>query len=111
MAFTTGTATDYRDLLDKLHTYLLAQGWTVDDFALGATLVDPSHLYVRAPGNVGGQQPKFAILTDSDSVTNAYTWRVSAYPNYNSALAFGLQDNGSPIIHFCLWANTIDYWF
>lgn len=111
MPFTTGTATDYRDLLDKLHTYLLAQAWTVDDFALGATITDPSHLYLTAPGNVGGQQPRIAILTDCDTVANAYAWKVTAYPNYNSALAFGLQEDCSPISFFSLWANTIDYWF
>lgn len=111
MPFTTGTATDYIDLLDQLHTYLLAQGWTIDDFNLGATVLDVSDLVVTAPGNVGGQQPKFAIQTYNDSADNAYTWKLTAYPIYDPTKLFGEQDNTSPEVHFCLWANTLDYWF
>jgi hypothetical protein len=111
MAHTTGTATDYHDLLAKLEAYLLAQGWTINDYAAGATITDPSHLYVTAPGNVGGQKPKIAILTDCNTVANAYGWQICAYPNYDPARAFGTQDNNSPIIHYCLWQNAIDYWF
>lgn len=111
MAFTTGTATDYHDLLLALKTYLLAQGWTIDSYAAGATIVDPAHLYLTAPGNVGGQQPKIAILTDCNTVSNAYAWQICAYPTYDAVRAFGTQDNNSPITHFNLWQNTIDYWF
>jgi hypothetical protein len=111
MAFTTGTATDYHDLLAAFKTYLLAQGWTIDDYAAGATITDPSHLYVTAPGNIGGQQPKMGILTDCNTVTNAYGWQIVAYPQYDAARLFGLQDNSSPLIHFNLWQNSIDYWF
>jgi hypothetical protein len=35
MAFTTGTATDYHDLLLALKTYLLAQGWTINAWSAG----------------------------------------------------------------------------
>jgi hypothetical protein len=111
MAFTTGTATDYYDLLKALHTYLLAQGWTVDEWVDGGSITDVSRLCLTAPGNVGGQQPKVAFQLDWDTPTNAYAWQITAYPTYNNALDFGLQENCSPIAYLCLWANTIDYWF
>lgn len=111
MAFTTGTATDYYDLLTALHTYLLAQGWTVDEWVDGGDTVTLSRLCVRAPGNIGGQQPKMAIELQFDTPTNAYAWAITAYPNYDSGLGFGLQENCSPIAYLCLWANTMDYWF
>ncbi len=37
MAYQTGTATDLGDLLSKLDTFLVANGWTQDDFDDGAT--------------------------------------------------------------------------
>lgn len=111
MAFTTGTATDYHDLLDKLRAYLLAQGWTIDSYTAGATITDPSTLLVTAPGNVGGQQPKIGIQTDCNTVTNAYAWKIGAYPQYDSSRAFGTQDENSPLIYYNIWQNTIDYWF
>lgn len=111
MAFTSGTATDYIDLLDQLHTYLLAQGWTIDDFNLGATVTDISDLAVTAPGAVGMQQPKFAIQTYNDTTDNAYTWKLTGYPVYDPTKLYGEQSNTSPDVHFCLHANTLDYWF
>lgn len=111
MAFTTGTATDYHALLLALKTYLLAQGWTINAWSPGATITDPSQLDVTAPGNVGGQQPKISIRTDCDTVANAYAWQIDAYPQYNAAHTFGLQDSSSPLVHFNLWQNSIDYWF
>ena len=37
MAYSTGSATDLGDLLSKLDTFLVANGWTQDDFDDGAT--------------------------------------------------------------------------
>jgi len=38
MAYQTGTATDLGDLLSKLDTFLVANGWTQDDFDDGASV-------------------------------------------------------------------------
>ncbi|WLJ71198.1 hypothetical protein [Sphingomonas phage Birtae] len=111
MAFTTGNATDYRDLLDKLRAYLVANGWTVNDFALGATLLDKSRLYVTGPGQVGGQEVNVSIDTEANSGTNAYAWRVCGHPDYDPVLPFGQQLNNSPLHYFLLWPNAMSYWF
>lgn len=111
MAFTTGTATDHHDLLEQLKDYLDAEGWTINDFALGATLTDPSRLYVTGPGQVGGQQVNVSILSEANSGTNAYAWRLGAHPDYDPDLAFGNQVNNSPVVYYRLWPNTMDYWF
>jgi hypothetical protein len=111
MTVVTGTATDYIDLLDQLHTELVTAGWTIDSFTLGATVLDISDLVVTAPGSLGAQQPKFAIQTYNDSALNAYTWKITAYPVYDPTLLYGEQLNTSPDVHFCLHQNTIDYWF
>lgn len=111
MAHTTGTATDYYDLLDKLRAYLLAQGWTINEWVDGGGVAALSKLSVTAPGNLGGQQPKMAFQTEWDTVANSYAWAVVAYPQFNAALDFGLQENSSPKVYLTLWPNTLDYWF
>lgn len=111
MAHTTGTATDYHDLLDKLRAYLLAQGWTIDSYVAAGAIADPATLLVTGPGNIGGQQPKIGLKTEANTVTNAYGWRLGAYPQYNADKDFGLQDQNSPLVYYNLWQNTIDYWF
>lgn len=111
MSFTTGTATDHNDLLDQFQTYLLAEGWTVDDYTAGATPTDVAELFVTAPGSLGGEQPRFAIQTYADVDLNIYTWRAHAAINYEGAKGFGEQSYSSPRIYLPLWNDTIDYWF
>ena len=111
MAIETGTATDYKDLLTKLKTFLLAQGWTINSFAAGATLTDLGHLYVTGPGSPGGQQPNVSIQTENDTTANAYAWKICAHTQYDAAAAFGEQPFNSPFHYFSLWPNAIDYRF
>ncbi len=111
MAFTTGTATDHHDLLEQLKDYLVTEGWTVDEWDLGATLTDPSTLVVEGPGVLGVQPVHISIQTEADSPTNAYAWKVCGHPDYDSGFDFGLQLNNGPLAYFLLWPNTIDYWF
>jgi hypothetical protein len=110
MAFTTGTATNYYDLLDKLRLYLIAQGWTVNNWAAGDPLT-VAQLDLAGPGSLGGQQPKVSIRTDFNTSTNAYGWRICAYPQFNPARAFLNQDNNSSQHWLLLWNGAIDYWF
>jgi hypothetical protein len=111
MAFETGTVTDYRDLMDKLHTFLVAESWTINDFNLAGTLTGVSNLNVTGPGIVGGQRPNVSIQTDASSGVNAYAWKVCCHQTYVSGRAFGTQPNNSPIHYFLLWPNAMTYWF
>lgn len=111
MAFTSGSATDYHDLLTKLKDYLLLQGWTIQQYDIGATLADPSHLYVTGPGISGGQLTNITIETEANPATAAYAWKLCGHPDYESGLDFGAQANSSPAKFFCLWNNAMDYWF
>lgn len=111
MAFTSGTATDYHDLLDKLRIYLLAQGWTVNNWTAPGSLTANAQLDVTGPGISGGQAPSISIRSDNAPASSSYVWQIAAYPAYNSALAFGSQNSNSPLPYFLLWASTIDYHF
>lgn len=111
MAFTTGTATDYHDMLTDLKDYLVLQGWTLNNWTAPGSLTAHAQLDVTGPGIMGGQSPSISIYSDNVPATNSYGWQISAYPAYNGALAFGNQESNSPLPFFLLWANTIDYWF
>jgi hypothetical protein len=111
MAFTTGTATDHNDLLDKLRIYLDTQGWTINNWAPAASLITEGQLDVTGPGIMGGQQPNISLRTEIDTTLNAYAWKVSAYPVFNGALPFAEQVNNSPTPYLLLWSSTMDYWF
>lgn len=111
MPFTTGTATDHHDLMDKLQAYLDLQGWTINEFSIGATLTDVSRLYVTGPGPVGGQPVHISMQSEALSGANAYAWRFCAHPNYDPGLPFGQQRNNSQMMYFLLWPNEMDYWF
>lgn len=111
MAFTTGTVTDYKDLLSDLKDFLEANDWTIEAFSLGATMTDLASLVVTGPGIVGGQQPHISIATEANTGLNAYGWRVTGHPGYDSGLPFGGQINNGPIHYYLLWPNEMDYWF
>ncbi len=111
MSFTTGTATDHHDLMEQLKDYLFAEGWTIDEWDLGATLVDPTTLVATGPGVMGGQPVHVSIQSEADSPSNAYAWKVCGHPDYDSGLDFGVQLNNGPIRYFLLWPNAMDYWF
>jgi hypothetical protein len=111
MAFTTGSATDFHDLLEQLKDYLDTEGWTVQEWDLGATLTDPSTLVVTGPGISGGQLVNVSIKSEADAPSNAYTWKICGHPDYDSGLTFGNQINNSPFRYFLLWPNAMDYWF
>jgi hypothetical protein len=111
MAFTTGTATDHHDLMEQLKDYLVTEGWTVQEWDLGATLLDPTTLVVTGPGITGGQLVNVSVQSEADSPSNSYAWKVGGHPDYDSGLDWGLQLNNSPIKYFLLWPNAMDYWF
>ena len=111
MAFTSGSATDYKDLLDKLRAYLVAQGWTVNRWTNPAGLTTISELAVVGPGSAGGQPVNVSIQTAFDTTTNAYSWKVCGHQTFDAARDFGLHPFNGPQHYFNLWPNAIDYRF
>lgn len=111
MAFTSGSTTDYKDLLGKLKDFLDTNGWTINSFAAGASLTDVGHLYVTGPGQVGGQPVNVSIQTANNPALNAYAWKVCGHTTYDSGADFGNQPTNGPIHYLLLWPNAMDYWF
>lgn len=112
MAFTSGTATDYQDLLNKLRLYLVAQGWTQLAWTQAGSLTGLSELKMRAPGAGAGREVFINIRTWSDAINGIYSWEARAACGYSAAASWGTQLGESPNnVSFNLWQNSTPYWF
>lgn len=112
MAFTSGTADDYQDLLDLLRLYLVAEGWTELAWAPGGSLASESILNMRGPGAGAGKQVFVNFRTIYDVTNSVYAWQVRGAPTYDAALVWGSQLSEQPNdSYFSLWENPIPYWF
>lgn len=112
MALTTGTATDYHDLLDKLRLWLTGTaGWTQLAWTAPASLTDTATLWVRGPGAGPDRQVFVGIQSRNDTTQPAYGWAVRGAIGYDSGLGFGQQQGSSNEVFFNTWQNSIPYWF
>lgn len=112
MAFTSGTATDYVDLLDKLRLYLVAQGWTQLQWAPGTVAGGGGNLVVRGPGAGVGKQVFVEIFTEVNVLEAFYCWRMRGMTNWVSGEGEGLHAGSmQKASYFLLWQNSINYWF
>lgn len=112
MAYTSGTATDYVDLLDQLQTYLATEGWTVHNFVAGTVSGGGGVCQLEGPGAGPGQRVFVNIETYADSGSAIYSWAVRGATGYTPGAPSGTnpgEDFGAN--YFNLWQNTIDYWF
>lgn len=108
MAFTSGTATDYLDLLDELQTFLAAEGWTVHDYVSGSA----GKLRVEGPGTGSGRRVFVNIYPNVDAPASIYSWRVRGAINYSSGALEGMNlgEMDRPV-YFNLWNAALNYWF
>lgn len=112
MAFTTGTATSYADLLDKLRLYAVAQGWTAHEWVAGTVAGGGGRLIMEGPGAGAGRRVFVSIRTQADPTNSLYSWRMRGAAGYTA----GAPEGGHPgelqqAVFLNLWQNTITYWF
>jgi hypothetical protein len=110
MATTTGTASHQNDLLDDLKTFLTANGWTSLSYSAGATATDDAHLYLNAPGFGGTNQVYVNIVSENNSTSGYYGWKVMGALSYNAN--YGPESQAGTIgpVWFNTWDSTISYW-
>lgn len=114
MAVEINTATDYKDLLARLQTFLngLSGGedWTTMRYNTpGGTGSD--ELILRAPGLAAADQIYCGISTFENATADYFNWRVAGFTGYNGALAFGAQPGVMQNVFMQLWNSPIPYWF
>jgi hypothetical protein len=112
MPLTTGSATNYRTLLDALRVFLLANGWSLNAYDVTATT---DELYVNAPGlNAGaGDEVYVHIKTRLDTANSFFNWECKGAIGYATPALnkFYNQPNQSPSVFMRLVDSPITYWF
>jgi hypothetical protein len=117
MAVSTGTATDYKDLLSRLRTFLTGMAvagadrpWTSLRYTVGgAGLAD--ELILRAPGSGGTDQIFVGITTFENATADYYNWRLMGCTGYDGSLTFAGQPGVMQNVFFTLWNSPIPYTF
>ena len=113
--YTSGTALNHNDLLDRMITWLVGTvGWTQLDYS-GLPSPDPDtalrDCVLRAPGATSGDEFFLYIDTRNNPGAGAYGWAIRGAIGYDSLVVPGSQEGASPEVFLNLWENAIDYWF
>lgn len=116
MAWTSGTATDYRDLLRRLRQFLTtdmtpaAQRWTELRWNEQATTQE---LILRGPGLAGADEIHVGIRSYEDAAQGWYWWDLQGLTGYVSANPFNAQPGAISDYPagLSLWQYSIPYWF
>jgi hypothetical protein len=128
MSVSTGTATDYLNLLSLLRTFLttdatltgLGQNWT----ELHYNSTPYSHTetnaqvntveaetYLVAPGLSTTEQIYVSIGAYTNGVSGIFNWRLKGALGYAAGSDFFHQPGTSPDAFVYLWNSSIPYWF
>ncbi len=111
MAFTSGTASDYLDLLNRLKTFVTqdmlpaSERWTVVRWIPGP----PAELVLSGPGLSGTDEILVGIKSETDGITK-WNWKLRGFVTFNGALGFDSQFNASPAHYASLHDFAIPYW-
>ena len=112
MAFTTGSATDYHDLLNKLRLWLTGTaGWTQMLWTAPGSMTANAVLAVRAPGGGAGRRPVCWFSSFSSAVAPYYTWQIRVAGEYDAVAPITGQPEVSPPTYLSLMNTAITYWF
>ena len=111
MAWTSGTATDYLDLLTRLKAFVTEQmlpaneRWQVMRWVPGP----PAELVLKGVGLAGTDEIYVAIQTETSS--DYGNWKLRGYVTYNPGVAFDAQYNSSQTYYALLTLSAMPYWF
>jgi len=116
MAWTSGTATDYRDLLRKLRIFVTStmtpasQRWQQLRWVEQPTTQE---LILKGPGLAGADEIFVGIQTYQDADAGWYWWDLNGFAGYNAAQPFNAQPGAITSDHpaLSLWDSAIAYWF
>mgnify|MGYP000967015348 CR=1 FL=1 len=111
MAWTSGTASDYLDLLTRLKAFVTEQmlpaneRWQVMRWVPGP----PAELVLKGVGLAGTDEIYVAIQTETSS--DYGNWKLRGYVTYNPGVAFDAQYNSSQTFYALLTLSAMPYWF
>ena len=110
MAWTSGTATDYLDLLARLKQFVTTdmlpanERWQVMRWVPGP----PAELVLKGVGLAGMDEIYVAI--QSEVGVDYGNWKMRGYVGFNPAVNFDSQYNCSGVFYSCLMSTVMPYW-
>ncbi len=108
MAYTSGTAINYKDLLAIMVTFAAGNGWVI----LEQT---ESKVYLKGTGLEGLDEIYCGVETYEDPANNRFNWSLAGSWGYRVGRSINAQPVGSNIagtdsVIAYLWNNAIPYW-
>ena len=105
MAYTSGTCTDYKNLLSILASFAGANGWTV----LEQTT---TRVYLKGTGTAGLDEIYVGINAYENSSTGYYNWEVVGSIGWRTGRAWPVQPgvSGANTCFLYLWNAPMAYW-
>ncbi len=103
MAYTSGTASNYKDLLAILATFAAANGWTILEQS-------ETRLYLRGEGTAGLDEIYCGIETFEDTSSGYYNWKLVGSWGWRSGRALDAHPMTSGLRYVYLWNSAIPYW-
>lgn len=114
MAWTSGTATDHRDLLRRLRQFLTADMMPAGERWQAMRWVEQpttQELLLKGPGLAGADAIHVGIRSSQNVATDVYNWHLQGATGYLPLDAWADQPNVSTERHMALWNQPIPYWF
>lgn len=111
MSWTTGTATNFKDLLEQVKDFAEDEGWTVNAYSTGGGAPRTDSVYLTGPGYGTGYECYVGIRTYEDAANNHYCFELRGATGYDGAQTWDTQPGRSPnIVVMRLWNGSINYW-
>ncbi len=115
MAWTSGTASNYQDLLARLRSFVTTemtpaeQRWQELRWSISQS---EQELILKGPGLAASDEIYVGIQTFSDKSNSTYNWSLQGYIGYQPANDFATQpgaiQESNPKL--ALWNTAIPYW-
>lgn len=116
MAWTSGTATDYVDLMNRMVAFLTTNTELV---AANQNWVELSNnnegfvrqYFLRGPGLSSSEQIFLQFRAFEDPANDRFNWQVNGALGYDALSPYEGQPNLSPDTYAYYWDQAIPYWF
>jgi len=115
MAYETGTAVDYRDLLARFRAFVTGnanlvaagQAWRELRWIEQATTQE---LILKAPGLGGADEIYCGLSSQETAASDLYQWLALGYTGYLAGANVTGQPGVSPAHYLSLWNSPMSYW-
>lgn len=108
MAIETGTASNHKDLLNKLETFLTglaSNPWVANRFTTD------DELFLQGEGSSGNDQIYCSIKINESIASDYFNWSLAGAIAYSAIDDQVNQPGASPLVYTSFWDDTMPYWF